>query len=385
MTPFEYNFEVPQSNYEWDSYNACTYSPPSPWVEEFVYNEPCPICFSHSHLVTECYRAHEFPEFVQNYVYTTQGFMNPSSDNSYSCTHNNEWETYANSSWTQEPWVDDANTSYISSHYTAPLEQQYQHDYLPLHQENPNFEDSMLQTLRDYEAGAQKLTSNLQSFTESITELGIQVDKLVDMFNEQEERKSLTQGQQEPVWEEETYCEDENSEVCEAQSEPNSFEVDLINENHETLAQDLVTSPKEFIQCEDKIELLDCPTKSYIDVRLIDFLGVDEFNWVVDPYLVQLVNNQKTTLIKDGLVVEYRYSRRLKNKEFSKYLIIWYGRIQFLLNDLSWDPLFITIHLDGGVLNNWKPSDDSRLTCRSIGVSCYFVFISYLYFIYICI
>ena len=39
--------------------------------EEFVYNESCPICFSHSYLMTEYYHAHEFLEFVQKYVYAT--------------------------------------------------------------------------------------------------------------------------------------------------------------------------------------------------------------------------------------------------------------------------------------------------------------------------
>ena len=73
MTPIEFNFEVPQSNYEWDCYNSFTYSSPSPWLEKFVYNEPYPICSSHSHLVTECYRAHEFPKFIQKYVNASQG------------------------------------------------------------------------------------------------------------------------------------------------------------------------------------------------------------------------------------------------------------------------------------------------------------------------
>ena len=71
MTPFEYNFEVPHSNYEWDSYNASINSPSLHWFEEFVYNKPCPICFGHSYLVTKCYRAHEFLEFVQKYIYAT--------------------------------------------------------------------------------------------------------------------------------------------------------------------------------------------------------------------------------------------------------------------------------------------------------------------------
>ena len=101
--------------------------------------------------------------------------------------------------------------------------------------------------------------------------------------------------------------------MCQAQSESNNFKVKLISEDYETLAQDLVTLPKEFTQCEDKIELLDCPTKSSIEVGLINFLGIDKFNWVVNPYLIHLVNNLKTTLIKDGLVVEDRYLRRHKN------------------------------------------------------------------------
>ncbi|GFS39068.1 hypothetical protein Acr_00g0060990 [Actinidia rufa] len=205
--------------------------------------------------------------------------MNHSSNNSYSYTHNNEWETYDNSSWTQEPWVDDVNTSCLPSHYIASPEQPYNHYYPPLPQENTNFEDSMLQTLQDYEASIQTNTSACQSNAE----LGIQVDKLVHTFNGHEEHESWTQGQQEQIWEVETFCEKDNSEVCEAQSEPSSFEVELISEDHETLAQDLVTPPKEFTQCEDKVELLDCSTKSSIGIRLIDFLGVDEFNWVVDP------------------------------------------------------------------------------------------------------
>ncbi|GFS42092.1 hypothetical protein Acr_00g0078060 [Actinidia rufa] len=209
MTAFEYNFEVPQSNCEWDCYKPSTYSPLSPWFEESIYNEPCPICFSHSHLVTECYRAHEFLEFIQKYVYATQGCMNSSSDNSYLYTHNNEWEPYANSSWTQEPWVDDANTSYRPSHYIASPEQSDQHDYLSLLQENPNFEDSMWQKLANLEIQMDRLV-----MWQKLADLEIQLERLE--HNGQEEHESLTQGKQELVWEEDTHYEKDNGEVCEA-------------------------------------------------------------------------------------------------------------------------------------------------------------------------
>ena len=176
MTPFDYNFDIPQSNYEWDSYNMPTYSPPP---QEFVYNEPCPICLSHSHFVTECPRAHEFSDFVQNYVNATPRCVNPSVDNSYSYTYHNEWETHLDSSWTQEPWVDDANTFNFSPHYMAPPEQSYQYDYPSLPQENSDFKDNMWQQL---------------------AELEIRIDRLAHTFNGQEERESsLTQMQQEQI------------------------------------------------------------------------------------------------------------------------------------------------------------------------------------------
>ncbi|GFY96846.1 hypothetical protein Acr_11g0011520 [Actinidia rufa] len=82
---------------------------------------------------------------------------------------------------------------------------------------------------------------------------------------------------------------EDNGEVCDVHSEPCSFEVEIISEDYETLAQDLVTPPKEFTQWEDKVELFDCPTKSSIDVGLIYFLGVDKFNGDKDPYLIQFI------------------------------------------------------------------------------------------------
>ena len=161
--------------------------------------------------MTECYRAHEFTEFVQKYAYATQGSMNPSSDNSYSYTHNNEWEPYANSFWTQQPWVNDANTSYRSSHYIAPPKQPNQHDYPPLPQENPKFEDSTWQKLAKLEIQMDRLV-----MWPKLAKLEIQLEQLEHRFNGQEEHESLTQGKQELVWKEDTLCKKDNGEMCEA-------------------------------------------------------------------------------------------------------------------------------------------------------------------------
>ena len=334
---------------------------PQPIHEEVVCNEPCPICSSHSHFVTECPQAHEFPEFVQKYVNTTRGCLNPNSNNSYSYTHSNEWETHSNFSWNQELWVDDSNTFYPPSQVIAPPELPYQHYYPQLPLENSDLEDSMLQTLQEYEATVQTFASTCQS----IKELGIQVNQLVHPFNGLDEQESLTQGPKEQIWEVETISERHNDELWETESEPNSFEIEHINENHENLTQELVAPLKEPTQCENKVGLINLnqasPTSSYIEVELIDFIGVDIVNWVVDPYLDRLVNKLKTQLIENGLVVEHQYSRRRKNKKSSKYLIRWDGRIQFLSEGLNWDPLCIIIQLDGGVLNIGKPPDDLML------------------------
>ena len=71
----------------------------------------------------------------------------------------------------------------------------------------------------------------------------------------------------------------------------------------------------------------DFPTNSFIGIELIDFLGVETFNWVLDPYLVHVVNNLKINLRNNRLMVEHKFVRPLTNMKFAKYLIIYYGRI----------------------------------------------------------
>ena len=96
--------------------------------------------------------------------------------------------------------------------------------------------------------------------------------------------------------------------MCEEQSEPISFEVEVIIEDHETPAQELVTPLEEPTQCEVEVGLFNIShawyTNSFIEVECIDFLVVDNFNWVMGPYLVHLVNNYKTKLIGNAQVVE---------------------------------------------------------------------------------
>ena len=181
----------------------------------------------------------------------------------------------------------------------------------------------MLQTLQDYEASVQTFASTCQP----ISQLGIQVNRLVHTFNEQEDQKSMTQRQHEQVWEVATYIVRDTTLSCWKHG-ANSVVLRLISSmrNTKNLTQELVAPHNELTQCVVKVELFSL-TKSFIDVELVDILGVGIFNWVVDPYFVQLVNKLKTTPIKNGLVVEYKCLRHKKHKNYSKYLIICYGKI----------------------------------------------------------
>ena len=152
MTPFDYNFEVPQSNYKWDCYNASTYPLPPFWSEELMYIE------SHQYRPPIRQGPHEQQNLAE--IYSPQG---------------------------QYPLGPDV-------YQTSP--------------ETENFEDTFLAFMQ-----SQQILLQLGELTTIVEAL-----------------------QQEPVWEEDTHCEEEKNEVCKAQSKPSSFEVELISEDHETLA-----------------------------------------------------------------------------------------------------------------------------------------------------
>ena len=66
-------------------------------------------------------------------------------------------------------------------------------------------------------------------------------------------------------------------------------------------------------------------TNFFIKVEQVDFLSVYNFNYIVDPYLVHLVNHHKINLVVNALVMELQLLNGLKNRKFLKYMIIWHG------------------------------------------------------------
>jgi len=83
------------------------------------------------------------------------------------------------------------------------------------------------------------------------------------------------------------------------------------------------------------------PSQELEKIELIDFLGVDNFDWVYNPGLVDLVNHLKINLVQIIYMVELKFLKRIRRSLHSKYLILWYGRVQFLTKSLEWSGLCI--------------------------------------------
>ncbi|KAI8572927.1 hypothetical protein RHMOL_Rhmol01G0238900 [Rhododendron molle] len=89
-------------------------------------------------------------------------------------------------------------------------------------------------------------------------------------------------------------------------------------------------------------------------LKLIDFLGVDDFLVASHPYIVDFVNNLKVDLVWAMHLVELRFLKRIQRLLYSKYLFLWHGRIQFLKQSVEWSAMFILLALVG-MLNVRSP------------------------------
>ena len=87
------------------------------------------------------------------------------------------------------------------------------------------------------------------------------------------------------------------------------------------------------------------PSQELEKIELIDFLGVDNFDWVYNPGLVDLVNHLKINLVQIIYMVELKFLKRIRRSLHSKYLILWYGRVQFLTKSLKWGDMLVLITL----------------------------------------
>ncbi|KAG5542569.1 hypothetical protein RHGRI_022187 [Rhododendron griersonianum] len=94
-------------------------------------------------------------------------------------------------------------------------------------------------------------------------------------------------------------------------------------ENHAHSAVDYATPP-----------IKPPPLLDFHRVELIDFLGVDNFNTIFPLFLVDIVNSLK-------------FRKQRKQLQYSKYLIMWHGRVQFLKESSKGGEVFIFVTLHG--------------------------------------
>lgn len=96
------------------------------------------------------------------------------------------------------------------------------------------------------------------------------------------------------------------------------------------------------------------PLHDFVEVELVDFLGVDNFNLVYHPYIVDIVNSLKINLVWTTHLVELMFLKRIRQLLYSKYLFLWHGRVQFLTKSLEWSVELMLIVIDG-IINVRNP------------------------------
>ena len=66
--------------------------------------------------------------------------------------------------------------------------------------------------------------------------------------------------------------------------------------------------------------------------QCVDFLGVEHFNFIINPLLIDVTNKLKVDVKKfyATLYEEFKFQNQIKLLKHSKYLFIWSGRFQIL-------------------------------------------------------
>ncbi|XP_058194504.1 uncharacterized protein LOC131311176 [Rhododendron vialii] len=171
----------------------------------------------------------------------------------------------------------------------------------------------------------------------------------------------------------ESLSEDINSDAREKESLPKNsdarekeeIELLVINEGYMPFEESLPIVAPGYMPFEQSLPIvalnnqvlsaLDCATpatestlsQEFLNVKLIDFLGVDEFNLVYHPYLVDFVNALKIDLVWAIHLLEFKCLKRIRQMCYSKYLILWHGRVQFLIKGVEWSVMFIVLAFIG--------------------------------------
>ena len=69
-----------------------------------------------------------------------------------------------------------------------------------------------------------------------------------------------------------------------------------------------------------------------MDISLIDFIGVERFDLIIDYYLVSIVNCMKIKgeEVHVAQLMTFTFGNKTKKMKYTKYLFSWHGRFKIL-------------------------------------------------------
>jgi len=76
-------------------------------------------------------------------------------------------------------------------------------------------------------------------------------------------------------------------------------------------------------------------------VEHIDFLGVDDNDFVYLPSIANYVHCSKLNLVPREHLEALQFLKTIRQLLYSKYLFLWSGRVQFLVQSLAWGGAFM--------------------------------------------
>ncbi|KAG5523361.1 hypothetical protein RHGRI_035247 [Rhododendron griersonianum] len=333
--------------------------------------------------------APQYSEYVQEQYNSAQWFLEPNYD-CYSNSYNSGWENHSNFTRTHQapdpyyapyPRPHFSNTSDPWAYYPVSQQQLYQHlAVTPSPNYSIDFQEKMLQALDEIDIAISRCEGKISSIIEQVVDMEYREDAW-------DVEKSITNSEDSKV-EELLLSKVSHTPREEEQIEPivviegvdldleKDLESELNNElniqsspqddstctpdtpfQSKTLEESLPIIVQSPLELDDQVQpvvgdatppIEPPPLSNFHKVEPIDFLGADNFDLFFHPCL-DIVNNLKINLVRITCLVELKFLKRLMQLRYSKYLILWHGRVQFLKESSKGGEMFIFVTLHGVV------------------------------------
>lgn len=289
---------------------------------------------------------HLIPIFYDSLNSTTRQLVERMFDGAFlDRTANESWDYFdelaeSSESWVYDVNVEDATVNVVEEDIESPIfvedvsltyESSTESDWSDEPNDEPVVQYSPPVDLLPCDDPGEKLLT--------IAEMDAEIDYLYSLLEEQDKAYETKSGS--PT------LEDTNFDAREKEH----IEPLVIREGYMPFEESLsivALNNQTFLALDDATPPAESPlSQEFLKVELIDFLGVDEFDLVYHPYIVDFVNTLKIDLVWNMHLVELKFIKRIRQMRYSKYLILWHGRVQFLVKSIAWSALFFLIVING--------------------------------------